>query len=145
MRKNKRNPVILRELASQVKAEIRSARQAFFSHTLSHFMMHQPQKVWRYLARPKNPTAEVEIEGTVVNDAQAVSNAFNRYFQSVFTRACTPSSPVAPVHPFSMPDVLITTEGIINLLLQIDVKKSVGPDNISNIFLRHYAEQLSLS
>lgn len=142
MRKKKRNPIILKELASQLKAEIGNARQTFFSHTLSRFMTDQPQKFWRFLARPENPTTEVEIEGTIVKDAQAVSNAFNRYFQSVFTRACAPSSPVAPVHPFLMPDVVVTTEGILNLLLQIDVKKSVGPDNISNVFLRRYAEQL---
>lgn len=103
-------------------------------------MTNQPQKFWRYLARPENPATEVEIDGAIVNDSQTVSNAFNTYFQSVFARACAPISAVSPVGLCSMPDV-VTAEGILNLLLQIDVKKSVGPDNISNVFLRRYAEQ----
>lgn len=39
-----------------------------------------------------------------------------------------------------MPDVQITYEGIVSLLLNINVKKSIGPDGIPNDFLRRYAE-----
>lgn len=40
-------------------------------------------------------------------------------------------------------DVLITREGVLALLLNINMKKSAGPDNIPNSFLRCYAEQIS--
>lgn len=37
-------------------------------------------------------------------------------------------------------DMEITESGIFNLLLNLDVKKSDGPDNIPNAFLKRYAE-----
>lgn len=40
-------------------------------------------------------------------------------------------------------DVDITEEGVLNLLLNIDIKKNPGPDGIPNEFLYTYAEWIS--
>lgn len=40
----------------------------------------------------------------------------------------------------SIMKILINKEGIFLLLLNIDIKKSIGPDKIPNEFFRRYAE-----
>ena len=42
-----------------------------------------------------------------------------------------------------MPDITITTQGILNLLRGIDVNKAVGPDNLSPRVLNELSETLA--
>ena len=42
-----------------------------------------------------------------------------------------------------MPDITITTQGVLNLLLGIDVNKAVGPDNLSPRVLNELSETLA--
>lgn len=84
----------------------------------------------------------MEIDGAITDNANGIANAFNHYFQSVFTRASTSEFNQAEYHS-RMPDLVITECGILNLLLQLDEKKSPGPDGLPNAFLKRYAQQLS--
>lgn len=74
-----------------------------------------------------------------MNDQTIACSAFNSHFKAVFTKdnARLPnfSLDLPPV-----PDISISEHGVFNLLLQLDVKKSMGPDGISNAFLKQYAE-----
>lgn len=86
-------------------------------------MTQYPQKFWRYLSRPENHVTQIDVNGIITGEAHTVANTFNRYFQSVFTRtpALTESETMTDP-PLSMSEVVVTQEGILNLLLQIDVK-----------------------
>ena len=42
-----------------------------------------------------------------------------------------------------MPDITITTQGVLNLLRGIDVNKAVGPDNLSPRVLNELSETLA--
>lgn len=42
-------------------------------------------------------------------------------------------------------DLMVSTEGIFNCLLQVDTRKSSDPDGIPNAFFRRYAEWCSKS
>lgn len=43
----------------------------------------------------------------------------------------------------SLGPLVVTDSGVVNLLLNLDTKKSSGPDNIPNMFLYRYAEMLA--
>lgn len=85
-------------------------------------MYNQPQKFWRYLSKPENPTLQIEIAGSLTHDAYAIANAFNAHFQSVFTHSSRPSD-VSFASDSVMPAIVITEPGILNLLVNIDTKK----------------------
>lgn len=82
------------------------------------------------------------VDGKDVCDGKEIANAFNKHFKSVFTKdnGVMPSFelPTSPI-----PDVKISETGILNMLLNLDIKKSCGPDNIPNTFLKRYAEWTS--
>lgn len=65
----------------------------------------------------------------------------NENFKSVFT---VDDGTIPPFDKYrmlpSVEDVIITEPGVLNLLLNLDEKKSPGPDDIPNAFLKRYAE-----
>lgn len=74
-----------------------------------------------------------------------MARRFNEYFGSVFVESnITADSSTGGTDSLrSMPDITITEQGVFSLLLNIDSKKSPGPDNIPNEFLKRYAECIS--
>lgn len=79
------------------------------------------------------------IDGKSVHDEQVVCSAFNNHFSSVFTKDIG-YLPSFYMDLPSIPDIVISEHGICHLLLNIDEKKSPGPDGIPNAFLKRYAE-----
>lgn len=68
----------------------------------------------------------------------------NEYFQSGFIRTLGPPEHVqTPVHDSTLTPVEFSEQEILNPLFQMDVKQSPEPDNISNMFLRRYAKQVT--
>lgn len=112
------------ELSRQLKLEIKTARSTFYTETLANFLKTEPQRFWCYLAEPKYHTKTVEIAGVVVEDEFRIANFFNEYFQSVFTRITPVSMPETTFNSL-MPDISITEEGVLNLLLQVNAKKVI--------------------
>lgn len=108
-------------------------------------MKDKPSKFWKAINPPSQscPSSFI-ISDKPCSDNLSISEAFNDYFKSVFTRDdgrsptfFTNSSP----QPF--PSMLITTAGVRNLVLKIDTTKSAGPDGIPNMFLKRYSEWTS--
>lgn len=126
-------------LTKQLKNKVLEARKRFCGTTLNNFIKNSPAKFWRYLNR-KNVTASSPTRG------KQQADSFNNYFQSIFTAdngvlgtlACYSNESTqlsgAPV---------ISVPGILSLLLNLDERKSCGPDGIPNCFLRRYAEPIS--
>lgn len=82
------------------------------------------------------------VDGRSERDDALVCTAFNDYFKSAFTQDNGFLPNYATNLP-SIPDVMISEAGVLNLLLKIDVKKSPGPDDIPNAFLKRYSEWCS--
>ena len=66
----------------------------------------------------------------------------NLQFKSVFTQGTDYQEPQKILSP-EMPDITITTQGVLNLLRGIDVNKAVGPDNLSPRVLNELSETLA--
>ena len=60
----------------------------------------------------------------------------NNYFGSVFTVEKDGSIPISTSLYRGMPDIQVTTPGVLKLLSQLDVRKSMGPDGISPRILK---------
>lgn len=73
---------------------------------------------------------------TLCTDEQK-AEAFNKYFQPVFTQS-TPGDMVAlPVTQPSMKDVEIDVNGVDCLLRQIETSKAVGPNGLVPFVLKN--------
>lgn len=137
--RKRRNTSDFSSLTSKLRELTRSAKESFFSDTLPSFMKNEPQKFWRYLSKDKRGISEIRVAGESIVDATTIANKFNVFFQSVFTRAATHAQLRSYDSDSLMPEVEITEDGVLCLLHKLDVKKSPGPDELSNTFLSRYA------
>lgn len=104
-------------------------------------MKRSPTNVWRYITPIRRDAGSFNNENDIVNDTKVIANLFNRYFKSVFTHDdglapnCESYYGCPPIE-----NVFVGEAGVLALLLNLDDKKSSVPDEISNAFLKRYAE-----
>lgn len=120
---------------------VSNARHQFFNDTLLEFIKSDPDKFWRYLKQSNEEVSEIQVEEVSISDPALIADHFNKYFQSVFSEP--QYYELRDLIPIIPDDVLITREGVLQMLLKVNPKKSSGPDGISNSFLRCYAEQIT--
>lgn len=131
-------------LSLSFRAELADAKKRYMNESLTQFIKTAPQKFWRYLSKEKSNTVYLNKETGTVTDSFQLACTFNDYFKSVFTDddgilpEFSLGCPASPI-----PDIVVTQEGICNLLLNLDEKKSTGLDGIPNVFLKRYAEWCS--
>lgn len=143
-RKIPRNPEVIANLSTTVRAELKASKNHFLFQTLTEYMKRSPQKFWRYLSGSKSTISGITVNGTTCNDSVLVAEEFNNYFNSVFTWNVV-NSPIFNRSDKQSNDerIIISQEGILSLLLKLDTKKSAGPDMLPNEFLRRYCEWVS--
>lgn len=120
------------------KQKNKTARQYYFSVTLPSFIKSNPSKFWRYLRTSNNTQSHTDS-----GERTEKANEYNIFFQSVFTTDNGATPPVLSLDSPSIDHLEVTDTGILNLLLNLDPKKSSGPDDIPNEFLKRYAEWCS--
>jgi len=76
---------------------------------------------------------------TDIDKAQCLNN----YFGSVFTVEKDASIPISTSLYPDMPDIQVTTPGVLKLLSQLDVRKSMGPDGISPRILKETSREVA--
>lgn len=130
---------IIDEQTEKLKQLIAHDKEKYFSTQLPTFIKTCPEKFWRQITPASRSHDTFKVNGICERDDALVSTAFNDYFKSVFTQDDS-SLPCYSVNLPSIPDVVISEAGVLNLLLKLDVKKSPGPDDIPNAFLKRYAE-----
>ena len=92
----------------------------------------QAKKFWSYISSLSKDRADIPplfSDNHLVTDNALKAKALNTQFQSVFTKehsGLLPDKGPSP-HPI-MPDISITTAGILNLLQNLDIHKASGPD-----------------
>lgn len=130
------------DISSQLKSQVYADKQRYYGESLPSFITTAPEKFWRSISPTSQECDLFHVDGKAVHESKEIANAFNKHFKSVYTN----DNDVIP--PFEMcvppiPDVQISEPGILNMLLQLNTKKSSGPDNIPNTFLKRYAEWTS--
>lgn len=83
---------------------------------------------------------------TPTSGGKQTADLFNSYFQSIFIAdngllQCCPSRSNNAGKSLDTP--FISQAGVLLLLLNLDEKKSTGPDHVPNAFLKRYAEPVS--
>lgn len=95
---------------------------------------------WNIIKERDKSITNITHDGIDISDPKSIANLLNALFHSVFSPLTQPS--FHNLWAFSL-DMNISQQGVLNLLLKLKTKSSVGPDNIPNLFLRRYAELLS--
>lgn len=132
---------LFKEIKYDLLSKVSCARAKYFSQTLGDFLKTDPQKFWRHLSKPKEDIVKIKIGDTIITDDAEIAEGFNQFFYGVFT--ALDEYGIKPTE-VTEDDIEITREGVLAMLLKLDIKKSAGPDGIPNVFLRRYAEQISV-
>lgn len=123
---------------------IKNAKEYYQSVSLKNYLLSSPAKFWRHFSSKKQPLSSFCIDGETVTDKCLIAKTFNQFFCSVFTNddgrkpTFNPSIECPPIDNIS-----VTEEGILSLLLNLNIKKSPGMDGIPTAFLMRYAEWCS--
>ena len=100
----------------------------------------QVKKFWSYIKAIKRDSISILSliqNGDLLTEAPVKAEAFNAQFSSVFTIEHLNDFPDKGPSPYlAMPDLNITTEGISNLLANLNIHKAAGPDFITARILK---------
>lgn len=125
----------LSDALHDMKSKIKVAKHNYFNQALPGFLKSSPRKFWNYLS-PKNSRKKVETQ----DKDFVTADSLNHYFKSAFTVDDNYMQHINAQNKCPLDPLTITEAGVLNLLLSVDTKKSNGPDNIPNAFLKRYAE-----
>ena len=129
--------------AREANREVRDARHNFESKMAAK--VKDDKKTFFAYVRSKSkskvkPGPLVNDSGEVLNDAQAMSEEFNRYFSSVFTKedlGSIPTSRTSFQHTGSeLQELEITDDMVLKSLQKLRSDKSPGSDNMSPRLLK---------
>jgi len=135
-----------RTIRSQVKNLTRHQHKTYLSNILSNSNNRKP--FWRYLKSRKQDNIGIGTlktqDGKTVTDPYNKAEVLNRHFQSVFTTEDSDHVPDKGPSPYTtIADIEITTQGVYNLLQNLDTHKSPGPDGIHGHFLKATATEIA--
>lgn len=124
----------LQNAKTDLRDKTKAAKDHYFNVTLPSFLANNPRRFWKHFS----------VKGAVTQlsakEKQDKAESFNNFFQSVFTAENKNVPSISSRITTTIDDLIITDAGVMNLLLKIDPRKSSGPDNIPNEFLKRYAE-----
>ena len=86
----------------------------------------------------------LKLDDKILVNGVEKANAPNNQFYSVFTNEDLTNLPQAAVHShISVPNISFSTEGITNLLKDLDANKSPGPDGIPAAVLKACVSEIA--
>lgn len=127
----------LKTLGREIRTLLRESKKKF----LDSLSLHQPQKLWKYvnglIREPVKIPDLVDGTGLSVATERGKADLLNSHFKSVFSKTTSAPPPAFTARtPCEISPICISAEGILKLILDMDTKKSIGPDNISGTMLR---------
>ncbi len=139
-------------IRNQVKREMRKLRKKF-ELNLAKEAKKNPKAIWRYIngkSKTRKGIGDLHIDpsdetSTVTDSDVEKAHILARFFSSVFTKepdGMIPSLPPRNIE-HSMEILKVTKEAIEDLLKNLKINKSPGPDNLSPYFLKHTASSIS--
>lgn len=121
-------------LKSVLNEQLQCSKYHYYSVVLPNFIRTAPRKFWRHIAPAKADVECIKVNGKRLYEDNDKANAFNAFFQSVFTRAQKDSSLVFHIGGNDTPCIQFTKEGLAALLLNLDDRKATGPDELPCAF-----------
>lgn len=145
LRKRKDSKDQISQVRRNLKTALNESRQQFFNRRLGNFLKTSPEKFWRFFSEKKESIDHVQTATKMVTERKEIADCFNEFFQSVFSKDNGNSYDGEQFNSFPccMEDFSITRVGVFQQLLELDVKKASGPDEIPTAFLQRYAEWVS--
>ena len=130
------------------KKEFKQAETDYINKTIQDGLDNNNCKpFWRYIKAKRQDNigvAPLKRKGNLYSESKDKAQILVEQFYSVFTKLGTRTLAKLPkCFKFDMPSLVITAPGIEKLLKKINVSKSIGPDNISNVILKNCASQLA--
>lgn len=138
-----RNSSVIAHISAQVRREVKQSKSNFLTNILSEYISNSPQKFWRYLSSSQSEITGLSIDGTSYSEPIQIAEALNHYFSTVFSPSIDHSKKGCTFDDTSSNLLTVSKEGVMALLLELDHKKSPGPDMIPNEFLRRYSDWVS--
>ena len=142
-----RNWCRYRQLRKQVQKELRKAEQHFLGTTVFDSLTSNPKKFWSFIKQKRRDTNGISAlysKGKLADTAREKAEVLSDQYQSVFTKEDLINIPHMGQRQIpTISDLIISTEGIMKLLKNLDVNKASGPDGISPKFLKLCAAQVA--
>lgn len=150
--RNETNPKLkekFTELRAELKKLLAKTHADFKNTTLETSLKSNPKFFWKYVkSLRKNNNSPVN---TLINNNKQVgvceietANLLNLQFQSVFTVEDENLPAEIPMLTDKlMPKILVSCDGVRNLLLSLDSNKSPGPDKITPRVLKELSNEIS--
>ena len=134
----------------QTQRAIRSARWSFLKNKLSESLKQKKSNpLWLYIKSKRqdgNGVSPLKENGQLHSDSRRKANIQNNQFCSVFTSEDTTNIPKLP-GPLNteMPKFEITVQGVTKLLEGLNGGKASGPDELPNLIVKNFANEISPS
>ena len=134
------------EIRLETQRECRSASRTNISRNISDDESRNNKFLYRYVKakRTDNNGVSPLVENGVTHvHPKDKANSLNRQFSSVFSPVSNHTPNLGPSEHPTMPNIVITTSGVRDLLQKQKPNKASGPDNIPAKFLKETAEELA--
>ena len=130
-------------LQKRVSQMLKSQHKSYITNIMSSTNDKKP--FWQYIKTKRQEN--VGVNTLKSTDEKAITNAFekanilNQYFKSVFVTENSDTFPSKPNSPY--PPIEITTQGVYNILQNLNSYKSPGPDNVHPYALKATSMEIS--
>ena len=142
---SEQNKIKLENNETQLQAEISNAKADYESTLISNFS-YSNSKIYKYIRSLTNSNCipcSVYYDSISANSDSAKAFLFNKYFHSVFTQAASHPAPPDDIdHHTMLSELNISDSEVLNVLLNLDTTKAMGPDGIPPIVLQRCATAL---
>lgn len=138
LRKQHAQRAVIKEHQRILAEKMHRSKEYYFKTLMPDFIKNDPSKFWNYLKDRKKPISKIVLDSRIVTNPGDIANHFNTYFHSVFNVSGASTFSVASSQPFEVN--FISYAGLVSMLVNLNTKKSCGPDELPNVFLRRYAE-----
>ena len=123
-----------------------SAYNQYISDCVSTDIKNNPKRFFTFIKSKKCENTGIpplRDKGKTISDDELKANVLNNQFASVFSKKdnIVPVMPSVNIPP--MPDIHITEEGVIKLLIELNPYKASGPDGIPARLLKECANEIA--
>ena len=141
-----------KEIKKLVQRESHKAHDSYISTLINSDdsgCSNNNKRLWSYIKSKRKDQCGIpslEKDNQTITDSFCKASILNDQFQSVFTD--TNSTPTVPLEGNTfphIPPINITTEGVLQLLQELDPHKASGPDGIPSKFLKETSVNIAPS
>ena len=137
-----------RSMRNQANNDLECAHSAYCRRLFEDSFSGNRRQFWKYIHSRRKDSSGISTlldNGEYISDPKGKAYTLSNQFQSVFTIEDHNSIPslYSIRHISTMPAISISTQGICNLLCNLDASKAMGPDRISPYVLKYCATEIS--